>query len=148
MLRDLMPAQARFGHSRVTAVDRYVCRRIRDRRIMLGLTQQELAERIGATHQQTQKYEAGTSRIFAGRLFTLAQALEVDVGYFVDGMNDRQSFESLPHHPAFLGLTRNFINMAGIYKQAILRFAREMAARKPALVYDIKDGQPRQAGTG
>lgn len=148
MLRDLMPTPARFSHPPATEVDRYVCRRIRERRKLLGLTQKELAERIGATHQQTQRYEAGTSRIFAGRLFTLAQALDVDVGYFVEGMTDRRSFESLPHHPAFFELTRNFIGMAGIHKKAIIRFARDIAERKPALVYDINDGRPRQAGTG
>ena len=139
-----MPTAGRFAHPPATEVDRYVCLRIRERRIMLGLTQQELAERIGATPQQTQRYEAGTSRIFAGRLFMLAQALDVDVGYFVDGMNDWRSSESLPDNPAFFELARSFISMAGTYKKARTRFARELAERKPALVYDINDGRPAE----
>ncbi len=144
MPRDKTNAQARFGRSPAAAVDRHVCRRIRERRIQLGLTQQQIAQLIGVTQQQAQKYEDGSSRICAGRLFTLAQALEVDVGYFVDGMNVQRSFVLMPHHSAFLEFMHDFINMAGIHKKAISRFAREMAERKLALVYDINDGGPRE----
>ena len=54
--------------SRAQDVDRHVGARLRERRIMLGLTQQQLAELIGVTYQQAHKYENGINRISAGRL--------------------------------------------------------------------------------
>jgi transcriptional regulator with XRE-family HTH domain len=59
---------------------------MRERRIMLGLTQQQMAELIGVTYQQAHKYEKGVNRVAAGRLYNIAQALGVDVGYFFEGL--------------------------------------------------------------
>src|ERR687890_1347453 len=74
------------GRSRAQDIDRYVGARMRERRIMLGLTQQQMAELIGVTYQQAHKYEKGINRIAAGRLSSIAQALGVEVGYFYDGL--------------------------------------------------------------
>ena len=63
------------GRSRALDVDHYVSLRIRQRRIMLGLTQQQMAELIGVTYQQAHKYERGLNRISAGRLYEIAQVL-------------------------------------------------------------------------
>jgi len=52
------------------------------RRVVMGLSQEKLAERLGITFQQIQKYERGQNRISAGRLFRLSQLLEVEVAYF------------------------------------------------------------------
>lgn len=54
---------------------------------MLGMSQEILATKLGLTFQQVQKYENGTNSISAGRLFDLAQALDVPVQYFFDGMD-------------------------------------------------------------
>ena len=62
--------------------DRFVAGRLRARRLMLGLTQQEMAERIGVTFQQAHKYETGMNRISAGRLYQIARAMQVDVSFF------------------------------------------------------------------
>ena len=78
---------------------------------MLGLTQQQMAELIGVTYQQAHKYEKGINRIAAGRLFTIAQALGVDVGYFFDGMDSERSFKPTPQQRMLLELARNFISM-------------------------------------
>ena len=69
-MRTTTSLQARTGpgRSRAQDTDRYVGARMRERRIMLGLTQQELAELIGVTYQQAHKYEKGINRIAAGRL--------------------------------------------------------------------------------
>ena len=56
-------------------IEAYVGARIRERRIMLGLTQEQLAELIGVTYQQMHKYERGITRVPAGRLFKIAHAL-------------------------------------------------------------------------
>jgi transcriptional regulator with XRE-family HTH domain len=57
---------------------------MRERRIMLGLTQQQMAELIGVTYQQAHKYEKGINRVAAGRLYSIAQTLGVEVGYFYE----------------------------------------------------------------
>ena len=67
-------------------IDLLLGRRLRGRRRMLGLTQSQLAEKVGVRFQQIQKYEAGANRISAARLWRFCQALEVDVAYFFDGL--------------------------------------------------------------
>ncbi|CUH07359.1 transcriptional repressor DicA [Jannaschia seosinensis] len=66
-------------------VDAHVGKRIRHRRWMVGMTQQQLAERVGIKFQQIQKYETGMNRVSASRLFEIAQAMEVPVGHFFEG---------------------------------------------------------------
>ena len=63
-------------------VDQLVGRQLRKRRLQLGLSQLGVAEAIGVTFQQIQKYEGGTNRIVASRLFDLAQVLDVPIAYF------------------------------------------------------------------
>ena len=67
-------------------VDVHVGKRIRHRRWMVGMTQQQLAEKVGIKFQQIQKYETGMNRVSASRLWDIAEALSVPVGYFFDGM--------------------------------------------------------------
>ena len=77
--------------SGVNPVDRHVGHRLRERRSMLGLSQESLAAAIGVSFQQVQKYERGVNRISASRLWLAAQLLDVDIDYF---------FEGLPGNPA------------------------------------------------
>jgi|JI6StandDraft_1071083.scaffolds.fasta_scaffold00116_62 transcriptional regulator with XRE-family HTH domain len=70
-----------------TLADQHVGRKLRWRRQELNLSQQELADRLGVTFQQIQKYERGANRVSAGRLFDLAQALETRIAYFYDGLD-------------------------------------------------------------
>jgi len=67
--------------------DLHVGKRLRRRRRLLGMTQQQLAESIGIRFQQIQKYECGANRVTASRLHELAVALNVPVGYFFEGLN-------------------------------------------------------------
>jgi transcriptional regulator with XRE-family HTH domain len=67
-------------------IDLHLGKRLRRRRRLLGLTQQQLAGSVGVRFQQIQKYECGANRISAARLWSLAEALEVPVGYFYDGL--------------------------------------------------------------
>ena len=64
------------GRSRALDVDRYVSLRIRQRRIMLGLTQQQLADLMGVTVRQACKYETGRSRVASGRLYQTCSGVE------------------------------------------------------------------------
>ena len=68
-------------------IDLHVGQRLRHRRWMLGLTQQELAESVGIKFQQIQKYESGINRMSASRLWDVANALGVSVSYFFEGLN-------------------------------------------------------------
>ncbi len=67
-------------------VDLHVGQRLRRRRRLLGLTQQQLADAIGVRFQQIQKYECGANRMTAGRLYELSRALDIGVQYFFDGI--------------------------------------------------------------
>ena len=71
-----------------TDIDLHLGKRLRSRRRLLGLTQQQLALAVGIRFQQIQKYECGANRISAARLFQLAKALETPINYFYDGLTD------------------------------------------------------------
>ena len=121
------------GRSRALDVDHYVSLRIRQRRIMLGLTQQQMAELIGVTYQQAHKYETGINRISAGRLYQIAQALGVDISYFFEEIDPEKRSrakpaEMMPQQRMLLELARNF---AGInsrkHQDALCNLARVLA---------------------
>lgn len=67
-------------------IDLTIGSRLRLRRLAMGFSQETLARALGITFQQIQKYERGTNRIFASRLFHLAQVLRVPVSYFFQGL--------------------------------------------------------------
>ena len=69
-------------------VDIHVGKRLRQRRTLLGMSQEKLGELLGLTFQQVQKYERGTNRIGSSRLFRLACILEVPVTYFFEGLQE------------------------------------------------------------
>ena len=115
---------------RAKEVDRFVGGRIRERRIMMGLTQQEMAELIGVTYQQAHKYERGINRVSAGRLFDIAQALGVPVSHFFDGLEDGAQLESTPRQRMCLELARNFGQISNQRHQEALSFlARALTER-------------------
>lgn len=70
------------------SIDSYIGTRVRMRRLMLNMSQENLSARLGVTFQQIQKYEKGTNRISAGRLLELAIALRVPVSFFYDGLDN------------------------------------------------------------
>jgi transcriptional regulator with XRE-family HTH domain len=63
-------------------IDVYVGTQIRTRRLLLGLNQEELAQRLGLTFQQVQKYESGANRVSASRLWEIAAILKMPIAYF------------------------------------------------------------------
>ncbi|MEL7149993.1 MAG: helix-turn-helix transcriptional regulator [Pseudomonadota bacterium] len=67
-------------------VDVHVGKRIRHRRWLVGMTQQQLAESVGIKFQQIQKYETGMNRVSASRLWDIATALSVPVSFFFEGL--------------------------------------------------------------
>ncbi|HKL04318.1 MAG TPA: helix-turn-helix transcriptional regulator [Roseovarius sp.] len=84
-------------------VDVHVGKRIRHRRWLVGMTQQQLAERVGIKFQQIQKYETGANRVSASRLWDIADALSVEVSFFFEGLdNDNASSGASEGVPADL----------------------------------------------
>ena len=79
------------GSAEPDPVDIHVGTRLRTRRTLLGMSQERLAEAIGLTFQQVQKYEMGKNRISASRLYQFAQILDVSVSYFFEGYEKDES---------------------------------------------------------
>ncbi len=77
-----------YGHGTgiPNPVDVHVGARLRQRRTLLGMSQTTLGDALGMSFQQVQKYEKGTNRISASRLFNLARVLDVPIQYFLDDM--------------------------------------------------------------
>jgi transcriptional regulator with XRE-family HTH domain len=71
-------------------IDKHVGQRVRTRRLMLGLSQTTLADALGMSFQQMQKYEKGASRIGAGRLQHIAQILKMPVQSFFEGLPEHE----------------------------------------------------------
>ncbi|QGX98835.1 XRE family transcriptional regulator [Roseovarius faecimaris] len=81
-------------------VDVHVGKRIRHRRWLVGMTQQQLAEQVGIKFQQIQKYETGANRVSASRLWDIADALDVQISFFFEGLEhdgaDKTDAEQMP----------------------------------------------------
>jgi transcriptional regulator with XRE-family HTH domain len=78
------PDNEEKGSRRANPIDVHVGTRVRLRRMLLGMSQEKLGERLGLTFQQVQKYEKGVNRIGASRLYELGKVLGVSVSYFYD----------------------------------------------------------------
>jgi transcriptional regulator with XRE-family HTH domain len=114
---------------RANNADRHVGARIRERRIMLGLSQQQLALMIGVTYQQAHKYERGLNRISAGRLYDIASVLSVPISWFFEGMTaETVSVEMSPRQRMCLELARNFALIDNLkHQEALSQMARALA---------------------
>ena len=123
-----MLAERGPGRARPQDIDRYVGARMRQRRTMLGLTQQQMAELIGVTYQQAHKYEKGINRVAAGRLYSIAQALGVEVSYFFEGIETADRFVPSPQQRMLLDLARNYLNIrVPEHQKAIVALTRALA---------------------
>ncbi len=88
MSKSKLGSKLGYGHGTgvPNPVDVHVGARLRVRRMLLGMSQTTVGEAIGLTFQQMQKYEKGTNRISASRLFDLSRLLDVPIQYFFDDM--------------------------------------------------------------
>ncbi len=86
--------RGRTPSGRPNPVDVHVGARLRLRRTLLGMSQDRLGEAVGLTFQQVQKYERGTNRIGASRLFDFARVLDVPVSFFFDDMSEETAGQS------------------------------------------------------
>jgi transcriptional regulator with XRE-family HTH domain len=121
-----------MGGKRVTAMDAAVGKHIRAFRNAAGLTQTEVADQIGVTFQQLQKYENGTNRVSAGRLTQIANVLNIPLtAFFEDVIGKRtkeppadSSLHELMAEPRAHKLLEAFCRMPDPLQIAILQFVR------------------------
>ena len=101
---------------------------MRARRILLGLTQQQIAELVGVTYQQAHKYEKDINRVSAGRLYTIARALGVQVSYFYEGLSNEGAPAPSPNQRLLPELARNFLEIRDrTHQEAVVSLARALA---------------------
>jgi transcriptional regulator with XRE-family HTH domain len=126
---ELPPRPLRRTAGRTQDVDRHVGARVRERRIMLGFTQQQLADLIGVTYQQAHKYERGINRVSAGRLYEIAHVLSVPVNYFFEGLDGDATRAVSSRERMCLELARNFAQIPNErHQEALSQLARVLAA--------------------
>lgn len=132
---------AKDANERASIADHHVGSRIRERRVMMGLSQQQLARMIGVTYQQAHKYERGLNRISAGRLFEISVVLGVPVSFFFDGLlTDADPQTVSPRQRMCLELARNFALIDNEkHQEALSQMARALAAQSQAMQGIVKD---------
>lgn len=111
----------------VHPVDTHVGQRIRQHRILIGMTQQELARAAGVNFQQIQKYETGKNRVSSSRLWAISVALEVTIDFFFEGLEEeeRQHFsESTTSHDEVMVLIRSYYAIPEAKRKSLLNLAR------------------------
>ncbi len=103
--------------TRSSKVDGHVGRRVRERRNALGMSQEKLAAALGISFQQIQKYEKGANRVSAGRLYAMAQRLNVTPDYFFEGVELPSSKQIIPdllgrHDNQVIALVKGFTQIS------------------------------------
>ncbi len=127
MVNPTLAVPVRRGRPGASDIDQHVGAMLRTRRRLLGLTQQELAEKVGITYQQAHKYETGINRISVGRLYALAEALAVEPAYFFQGLGTGEPQPLAPRQRQMLELTRSFAALSRRQQEALTGLARALA---------------------
>lgn len=114
-------------------VDVHVGKRIRQRRWLTGMTQQQLAEHVGIKFQQIQKYETGANRVSASRLWDISDALEVPVSFFFEGIETEETADSgkvpadLMGDKEALDLVRSYYSIPENQRRRLFELARVLS---------------------
>ncbi len=113
-------------------VDVHVGQRVRQRRWMLGMTQQQLAESVGIKFQQIQKYETGMNRISASRLWDIAEALDVAVSFFFEGLHGEEAVNGdatpdLTVDREAMELVRSYYSIPEVQRRRLFELARSLS---------------------
>ncbi|WCR09489.1 helix-turn-helix transcriptional regulator [Paracoccus stylophorae] len=113
------------------SVDVHVGKRIRHRRWMIGMTQQQLADKVGIKFQQIQKYETGMNRVSASRLWDIARAVDVPVSFFFDGLQEGDAVDAVEGDiladKEALQLVRAYYAMPAPQRRQIFELARVLS---------------------
>ncbi|MEG1030140.1 MAG: helix-turn-helix domain-containing protein [Brevundimonas sp.] len=114
-------------------VDRHVGRRVCEKRIALGYNQSDLGRALGLTFQQIQKYEKGTNRVSASKLWDIARFFKVDIAYFFEGLTTAAAPGMAEGEP------EPFVHDFPTTRQSIEigRLAPQLSVRQQKLVLDM-----------
>src|SRR5579859_7893844 len=118
-------------------IDLHVGLRLKTRRIMLGISQQLLAQRLGISFQQVQKYERGSNRLAASTLYRAAGILDVEVGWFFEEMGNNTTLPVLPvaensqSHRLLLETARHLFKLTADQLHIINNIARAFNQQHP-----------------
>jgi len=97
-------------------VDDHVGRRIRQRRWMLAMSQKELGSAVGVKFQQVQKYETGSNRVSASRLWDIAVVLKVPITFFFEGIKIPEGVhENSPEYPTDVEMDKQMIELLRLF---------------------------------
>lgn len=113
-------------------VDRHVGRRVCEKRLALGYNQSDLGRALGLTFQQIQKYEKGTNRVSASKLWDIARFFKVDIGYFFDGLTGSSAPGVAEEGAAF-----EHDHPATRYTIEIGRLSPQLSTRQQKLALDL-----------
>lgn len=125
--------------SMMDGIDVHLGRRLRRRRRILGLTQQQLAGACGVRFQQIQKYECAANRMSAARLWQLSEVLEVPVSYFYEGLAQDSLPDREPEPPEPMArrethdLVQTFYSLSERPRQRLLDLARSLNETEPKI---------------
>lgn len=113
-------------------VDVHVGKRIRHQRWLVGMTQQQLAEKVGIKFQQIQKYETGMNRVSASRLWDISDALQVPVSFFFEGLSpadadDTKVTNDILADKEALELVRSYYSMPENQRKRLFELARVLS---------------------
>lgn len=113
-------------------VDAHVGKRIRHRRWMVGMTQQQLADKVGIKFQQIQKYETGMNRVSASRLWDIAESLGVSISFFFEGLAGEGVSASAPAGDILadkeaLELVRSYYSIPEAQRRRLFDLARVLS---------------------
>jgi transcriptional regulator with XRE-family HTH domain len=125
--RDIRPGADGRGQARAQDADRHVATRLRERRRALGLSQRQLAERVGTIHQQIYRYEKGTGLISVERLLAFARALGVEPDYFFEGLGTGEPARPTAEQRRLLELAEGFVALPRWQQEALLKLVRTLA---------------------
>jgi transcriptional regulator with XRE-family HTH domain len=121
--------RARKAASVEHPIDAHVGRRLREERLTAGLSQEKLAEKVGVTFQQIQKYERGENRISAARLYDVAQAMGVSIESLY---GDEQDWGSLDgHNRRVQSFVRRFRQLTDYQQRSLNDLMKAMISHQP-----------------
>lgn len=116
-------------------IDVHVGTRLRARRKALGMSQEQLAEGLGLTFQQVQKYERGANRVSASKMYEAAKVLGVAPGFFFEGLEETADgkvstgLDTLLTAGGGIALANAFLDLSQPHRQAVVDLARSLAGK-------------------
>jgi transcriptional regulator with XRE-family HTH domain len=119
----------------IQKIDNFIGKKIYSLRLAKGLSRQQLADVIDVTHQQLQKYEKAINRISVGRLVFIAKALDRNIDYFFDGLEEANNSQPVhtQHQRMCIEVSRNFMKIESTEEQQAINNLVKCLASKEKL---------------